>query len=209
MSRAIKDYNSVDWSKLFTYDPSVTTGLRWKVDRMAGRWMKIYAAKAGDPAGSIHTDLDKNYKACNVPHKGTNWFAARVIWILHKGYLDNEDVIDHIDGNTLNNSIENLRAVKQSVNNKNACKRKDNQTGISGVHFTTASNHKGGVYTYVTTEWYGHEGKKKSKHFSVGKLGLLPAFAEAVKYRVEIINKLRSHGYEYSENHGKNKEQYE
>lgn len=32
MSRAVYDYNSVDWHSKFYYDPTSSTGLRWKVD---------------------------------------------------------------------------------------------------------------------------------------------------------------------------------
>lgn len=200
MSRAIKDYNGIDWGGLFYYDPSVPTGLRWKEDRFAGKgYLK---AKRGDPAGTIHTDKSKNYQSCTVSHRGTRWFAARVVWILHNGYLDNELVIDHIDGNTLNNNIENLRAVKQVINNRNASKRKDNSTGVSGVHFTTASNHKGGVYTYATASWYTSENVRKSCHYSVLKHGLLPAFRMAFERRELEITKLNELGYGYTDKHG-------
>lgn len=203
MSRATKDYNSVDWNSLFIYDPSVPTGLRWKEDRMTGRWMAIKSARKGEPAGSIHTNAKKNnYQSCTVHHDGYNWFAARVIWIMHNGYLDNNLVIDHIDNNTLNNNLSNLRVVEQALNNRNASMRKDNSTGVCGVNFTTATNHKGGVYTYATARWYDSNNKQCQKHFSVSKYGLLPAFAEAVKYRQAMIAKLNEQGYVYSENHG-------
>lgn len=202
MSRATKDYNSVDWNSLFIYDPEVPTGLRWKTDRMAGRWMKIYAARAGEVAGNVHTDKDKNYTTCTVPYNGSNWFAARVIWILHNGHLKEDDVVDHIDGNTLNNSVNNLRAVKQAINNRNASKRKDNNSGICGVHFTTANNHRGGVYTYVTSTSYSSNGKRLSKHFSVAKYGLLPAFSMACEHRNDRIGTLNTAGAGYTVDHG-------
>lgn len=204
MSRAIKDYNGVDWGSLFYYDPSVPTGLRWKEDRYT-RTGRI-RARGCDPAGTIHTDNSKNYQSCTVSHNGTNWFSARVVWILHNGYLDNELVIDHIDGNTLNNNIENLRAVKQVLNNRNASKRKDNTTGVSGVNFTTASDHKGGVYTYATASWYTSENVRKNKHYSVLKYGLLPAFRMAFERREEEIAKLNAIGYGYTDKHGQIKE---
>ena len=204
MSRAIKDYNAVNWNELFVYDPVVPTGLRWKEDRLTGRWMKIKVAVKGEPAGNIHTDTGKNsYKSCTVSHAGSNWFSARVIWIMHNGHLDNEYVIDHIDGNTLNNNLSNLRVVRQTLNNRNASMRKDNSTGVCGVNFTTASDYKGGVYTYVTATWYDSGGNHNSKHFSVKKLGLLPAFAEAVKFRQETIAKLNEQGCGYTDKHGK------
>lgn len=201
MSKAIKDYNSVDWKSLFTYDPSVPTGLRWKADRMAGRWLKIKAATAGSPAGNVHKGAPK-YKACTVPHSGTNWFTARIIWIIHNGELSNDLVVDHIDGNTLNNDLANLRVVNQVLNNRNASKRKDNVSGTVGVHFTEAKDNKGGKYLYATSTWYSSANKSKNKHFSVSKLGLLPAFAEAVKFRKGKIDELNAQGFGYTNDHG-------
>lgn len=202
MSRAIKDYNAIDWNSLFTYDPIVPTGLRWKVDRICGIYQNVIAARAGEPAGCVRQDKRTKYVSCTVPHAGANWFASRVIWIMHNGELDKELVIDHIDGNTKNNNLANLRAVKQLTNNRNASLRKDNCTGVCGVNFTTASDKKGGVYTYATANWYDVSKRSKSKHFSVSKLGLLPAFAEAVKYRQAMIAKLNEQGYGYTESHG-------
>lgn len=206
MSKAVYDYNSIDWNSLFEYDPSVQTGLRWKVDRWCGRWGKILAAKAGTPAGNIHEDKKRKTRYANVPSSGVNWKAHRVIWIMHNGHLSEDHVIDHIDGNTLNNSIGNLRAVKQVLNNRNASLRKDNSSGLSGVHITTARSTKPGkVFTYFTSTWYEEQNgklKRFSKHFSVEKLGLLPAQSEACEYRKSKIDQLNSKGYNYSSNHG-------
>lgn len=204
MSRAIKNYNSVEWSNLFYYDPTTRTGLRWKENRYGGRKYKVLRAKAGSPAGNIHFNPSKNTKYATVSSEGTNWFAHRVVWILHNGYLPAEMVIDHIDGNSLNNEIGNLRVVPQRLNNRNASSRKDNNTGNSGVHFTTAKSHKEGeVYTYVTSTWYPDSNKRKCKHFSVNKHGLLPAFKMACEYRLKMIEELNQQGAGYTENHGK------
>lgn len=42
-------------------------------------------------------------------------------------------VVDHIDGNSLNNTRENLRVCSISENNQNQPLRKDNKTGYKGV----------------------------------------------------------------------------
>lgn len=207
MSRALRDYNAIDWHSLFYYEPSSKTGLKWKVNRYAGKNNGITCALAGEDAGSIHIDHSKGTEYALVCSSRKNWFAHRVIWIMHNGYLDPEYVIDHIDGNSLNNSIENLRVVKQKLNNRNASARKDNNTGISGVHFTTAKNKdnpKG--YTYATATWYydyGDRTQRYCKHFSVVKYGLLPAFAMACKYREQKIAELNANGAGYTDLHGK------
>ncbi len=201
MARAIKDYNSVNWGELFYYDPSSKTGLCWKIDRFGGKAHGRRVATRGSPAGSIMTRNNKQYAtiSCN----GTNWFAHRVIWILFNGYLDKELVCDHLDGDSLNNNIDNIRVVSQKTNNRNTKMRKDNSTSICGVKFTTARNHKGGMYTYATASWYPEANVSKCKHFSVEKYGLLPAFALACKHRQQQITSLNSNNYGYSDTHGK------
>ena len=52
---------------------------------------------------------------------------------MHNGRLDDDVHIDHIDGNTLNNKLENLRTVDRGTNNRNAARRSDNTSGVCGV----------------------------------------------------------------------------
>lgn len=47
--------------------------------------------------------------------------------------LDNSMFIDHIDGNKLNNSKDNLRIASVSQNNMNVKIRKDNTTGYKNI----------------------------------------------------------------------------
>lgn len=46
-------------------------------------------------------------------------------------------------------------------------------------------------------------GNYRNKKFSVLKLGLLPAFRDAVMYRRKMIEELNAQGAGYTENHGK------
>ena len=84
--------------------------------------------------------------------------------------------------------------------------RVDNKLGKTGIYFTTFKDKSRGVlYTYCTASWYEDEdGKTRrvTKHFSVNKMGLLPAHAAAIKFREDKIAELNEKGYGYTDLHG-------
>lgn len=86
------------------------------------------AMYAGKPAGSVNK---RGYIVLGI---GKRVYAAhRLAWLWINGEWPNGD-IDHIDGTTTNNAWANLRAATESQNMMNAKIRKDNKTGIKGVH---------------------------------------------------------------------------
>jgi len=62
---------------------------------------------------------------------GRPYLEHRLIWLWHGFDLTGE--IDHIDGNSLNNKIENLRLASHSENMRNAKLRSDNKSGVKGI----------------------------------------------------------------------------
>lgn len=93
--------------------------LFWKVNRGSNQ---LKDKKAGWINEGRHYDVmvqNKTYK------------LHRLIFAWHHGYFPKE--IDHIDGNPLNNKIENLRPVTHSQNMQNSRLRKDNISGEKGV----------------------------------------------------------------------------
>lgn len=65
--------------------------------------------------------------------------AHRVIWaMVHNCWPISP--IDHIDGDRVNNRIENLRVVTVAENNRNCKLRIDNTSGVSGVTFDKVNN---------------------------------------------------------------------
>jgi hypothetical protein len=92
--------------------------LFWKVARIR--------IKVGDETGTINST---GYKCTTVNQK--TYLTHRLIFLYHHGYLPK--MIDHIDGNPLNNNIENLREANPYQNQQNAKRRSDSTTGIKGV----------------------------------------------------------------------------
>jgi|APCry1669189034_1035192.scaffolds.fasta_scaffold151756_1 HNH endonuclease len=58
----------------------------------------------------------------------------RLVWIFHHG--NNPDYIDHINGNTFDNRIENLRECNISQNRHNQKLPKTNTSGVKGVNWS-------------------------------------------------------------------------
>jgi hypothetical protein len=85
--------------------------------------------KTGKKAGSIASD--GRYYNIGINKKG--YRLHRIIYLYHFGHLPAE--IDHIDGNRLNNLIENLRPATRSQNACNAKKSAANSSGVKGVRW--------------------------------------------------------------------------
>lgn len=131
--------------------------------------------------------------------KGTVYQVHRVIWAIVHGTINEDQMIDHIDGNPFNNKLENLRIGTPALNARNTTKYSTNKTGFAGVnpYFKKQTNSYGFTATWV------EEGKVRSKQFSSRKYGVTAAFIMAVDYRKMMIEQLNAKGYGYTERHGK------
>jgi hypothetical protein len=67
----------------------------------------------------------------HVNYRSKTYFVHRLIFLFHHGYLP--PVLDHIDGDPLNNKIENLREATRSQNNMNSKITHRNKTGYKGI----------------------------------------------------------------------------
>jgi len=95
-------------------------------------WKKTnaYCVKVGDKAGSVK----KNTQYIQVGFKGKVYYIHRLIWVWHGHSLEPNEDIDHIDGDGLNNCIENLRAVSHKQNHENRkTAQKNSKSGVKGV----------------------------------------------------------------------------
>jgi len=99
--------------------------LFWKVNR--GK------AHAGDEAGCVG---NRGYVLIVV--NGKQRMAHRLVWIMHG--KEPVPMLDHIDGDQLNNRIENLRPITVSQNQRNTKLRKDSTSGIKGVSWQKQTN---------------------------------------------------------------------
>lgn len=78
----------------------------------------------------------RGYKYFSID--GKKYYNHRIVWFLHNKKMPK--YLDHIDGNRLNNKIDNLRECNLTQNACNSLKRKDNTSGYKGVNWFKPQN---------------------------------------------------------------------
>jgi len=96
-----------------------------------------------NPETGIFTNKIGNVIGCNcnkyiyIRCNGKQHYAHRLAWLYMYGYWPK--VVDHINGNTKDNRISNLREATLSQNQHNSIKPKNNTSGVKGVYFNKKS----------------------------------------------------------------------
>jgi hypothetical protein len=99
--------------------------LVWKHwDRARPQWNGRHAGKvAGTPNGPAHI---------SVVLDGKHYLAHRLAWLITYGELPPGE-IDHVNGDSVDNRIANLRLADRTQNARNIGPRKNNVLGVKGV----------------------------------------------------------------------------
>lgn len=91
-------------------------------------------------------DEVKGYKLCSYGYYGVHIPKTRttvpmhhLILLLRGITILDTDVIDHINGDTTDNSPSNLRIVSQAVNCRNSRMKRNNTSGITGVSWNKSA----------------------------------------------------------------------
>jgi hypothetical protein len=115
--RDLLSYNSLTGE--FTWRPRANNGQGFNT-RLAGK-----------RAGTVHNGY------CSIELDGEPHRASRLAWFYMTGEYPSS-MIDHKDGDTLNDRFTNLRPASCSENGANAKRRRDNTSGYKGVSFSKA-----------------------------------------------------------------------
>ena len=134
----------------------------------------LYKKRKNNSPWTRCNDLKPNNGYINIRVNGKMMKLHRLVYLFHHPEWDISDSrrdnsIDHINGNTLDNRIENLRVVNCSQNKQNATLYGGNP--IRGICFHRGCS-KWGAYWQV-------DGKRKNKYFKTE--------AEALEYRAEMV----------------------
>lgn len=110
---------------LFDYDP-ITGVLLNKIGSLNGKRV------VGAPAKS----LSRGYYKTRVD--GREAYVHRIVWKIMTG--EEPDIVDHIDGNPINNAWSNLRSVRHAQNLGNTPPPRHNKSGVKGVYWAKDKN---------------------------------------------------------------------
>lgn len=191
-----KPISDIPWADMLYYDETSPSCLRHKSDKIRSNNLSV-ARHAGEVAGNVNKE-NGYWVYCSSLYG--NFQVHRIIWFLcHKEDVPANSIIDHVDGNKLNNKISNLRLVTEAENTRNVPMYKSNTTGTTGVYL----DRKYKESYYWKASWMDLDGKQRTKSFSITKLGDELAFQLACEHRNSMIDELNSLGAGYSDRHGK------
>lgn len=108
--------------------------LNFLFDYKDGELYWKFSLSSKSPKGCIAGSI-KNDKYRRIAINKKPYLAHRLIFMMFHGYMPK--IVDHIDGNRINNRIENLREATHSQNQWNAGKNKNNTSGYKNVTWNT------------------------------------------------------------------------
>lgn len=184
------------WGNLYNYNNDSPSGLVHSVDKFKGKKYTVVAAIAGTRAGYLNPD---GYWRVSIGN-GKYRKAHLVVWEIHFGKIEKGMVIDHINRDSSDNRIENLRKIDRNLSARNKSKPKNNTSGVVGVKLNTKKG-KSGISQYWLAE-VSVNGIRKVKHFNIDILGYTTAFQMACDYRKMMIDLLNKNGAGYTDTHG-------
>lgn len=176
-----KDY----FEKYFQIDPQSPTGIILKDSS------KDFKA-IGKPCGYMKKPGSKSYWA--VSKDGIEYYVHRIIYTLHHGEFDTSLIINHIDGNGLNNNVENLELVTIRLNGLECKNSKNSTTGHNGVILYKDKEGKvGGACARYPTDSFS----MKTKFFNLKKYGTIEKCIELASdfhktKKQQLVKKLRT-----------------
>jgi HNH endonuclease len=190
-------YSEIDWVNIFYYDPESPSGLRWLI--------KSGKKNTGDIAGSkAWNDKEKEKpKTWEVRYQGKLYKVHRILCAIYDCNYSDDLVINHIDNNPFNNSLENLEVVDQSENMRKCSSHTGNRlqcNNVTGYNGVSERNLNGHLYAYSASYRDFPSGKQIVIDFPINKYGKELSLLLAKTCREYWIEKCNEKGANYATN---------
>lgn len=148
-------------------------------DGILYRKTKVQGGRTDGLAGCLDKRVGRT-EYMRIRIDGKSYLVHHIIWLMFNGKLP--EYLDHIDGNGLNNKIENLREVSHKENMMNKKKYRNNTSGLVGVSWAAKAE-----------KWYAYIQHNK-KRISLGHFdNILDAAAARISAQA-VYNYHRNHG---------------
>lgn len=167
--------------KILKVDETSRTGLRWKkrtLDKFG--WNKKFADKEAGTLKFSSKGVPAYQVKINFNGIAKKYYVHRIIYYIYHGHIDDKLVIDHKNGNPLDNRIKNLRLCTYSQNGQNTKIYSNNKIGYKNI-----IKQKNGYRVRFTVD-------KKTLNFGLFK-NLKKAIIFANKKRKELYGEFSRH----------------
>jgi hypothetical protein len=155
MPDSVRKLSQETAKNVFVYDPETGVFLKRPKEVTKGK------AKPKVPYKTGYIKRCGNKRYLSLSYLNRNYFAHRVALLIVNGVWPEE--VDHINGDSLDNRLSNLREVTREQNARNAMTTRED--GLSGVHFDRNAKGK--------KKWHAYVGKLRSPKFMTKEEALL------------------------------------
>ena len=128
---AVNKYKDVLLAEFYLDSDDVT------VRRKKDGWRSVY--KAHDAVQGFKL-CSFGYTGVHIPRTRSTVSMHHLVTLLRGIQIPDDCVIDHLNGDSEDNSRDNIRVTTQALNCKNQVKSKDNTSGYTGISWNAKAN---------------------------------------------------------------------
>ena len=106
-----------------------------------GRAKSWNSRRAGTPVSFTVSKNKSGRLYRSIPLNGTRWMYNRILWIYFNGSIPDGMLVDHINGDSMDDRVANYRLATHAQNTHNS-KFRSNSSGLPGAYRASNSGRK-------------------------------------------------------------------